>query len=117
MNKQSPTTLGAYLRSAREEAGFSLRQLAKLIGADYSYLARIEAGERVKPGGDILQRIADVLEVDAAELLTFIGVKPNLPKPQFYFRRTYGLSQAEAEEAAQLIAERYNKQPKHSKES
>lgn len=116
-NQASEASLGATIRTYREQAGLSQRQLAAMAELHHSVLARIENGEVTSPSADLLQRLADVLEVDAAELLAFIGVKPDLPKPQFYFRRAYGLTQAEAEEAARLIAERYHKQPKHSQEN
>jgi HTH-type transcriptional regulator, competence development regulator len=107
-------SLGEHIKTLREQAGYSQRQLAAQAGLHHSYLARLESGDNDKPAPDILQRIADVLEIDANELLAFIGIKPSLPEPRVYFRRAYGLSQAEAEEAARLIAERYNKQPKNN---
>jgi transcriptional regulator with XRE-family HTH domain len=85
-----------------------------MAGMHHSVLGRIENGEVTGPSADLLQRLADVLEVDSAELLRYIGAKPSLPEPKVYFRRAYDLSQAEAEEAARLIAERYRKQPKTS---
>jgi transcriptional regulator with XRE-family HTH domain len=98
MNDETPTTpLGAYIRKTREAAGFSLRQLAQLVGVNHGYLARIEAGERVKPGADVLQRIADVLEIDSQELLKFVGVKPSMPEPRVYFRKEFGVSDKELE--------------------
>jgi transcriptional regulator with XRE-family HTH domain len=72
-----PSTLGEYLRAERERAGISQRQLAGRVGIHNSYLARLENGETANPAADLLQRIAEVLEISSADLLAFIGVKPN----------------------------------------
>ena len=95
--------LGAYLRTKREAAGLSIRELARLAGANYAYLSRLESGERSEPSAELLQRIADVLETDAGELLAYVGVKPVLPEPRAYFRKQYGVSEAEAEEMAGML--------------
>lgn len=110
MNQDSqPTPLGEYLRAQRLEAGYSVRKLAALVGVDHGYLTRLESGERGKPSADVLQRIADALDIDAAPLLACIGVKPNMPAPRAYFRRAYGLSDAEATEAIKLLDERFGR--------
>lgn len=107
-----PKTLASVVREAREAAGLSIRQLATLVGLDFSVLSRIEAGKVARPSPEVLQNLAEVLELDAAELLTFIGVKMTLPEPKVYFRRAYGFSEREAEEAATIIAElRRRRQP------
>jgi transcriptional regulator with XRE-family HTH domain len=95
--------LGAYLRTKRQEAGLSIRELARLAGVDFAYLSRLESGERSEPSAELLQRIADVLETDAGELLAYVGVKPVLPEPRAYFRKRYGVSEREAEEMARLL--------------
>jgi transcriptional regulator with XRE-family HTH domain len=100
-----PTTLAGIIRAAREAAGLSVRQLAPLVGVHHSVLARIETGDIARPSPELLQNIADALEIDASELLAFVGVKANLPEPKIYFRKAYGMSEREAEEAEALIAE------------
>ena len=69
----------------------------------------------------MVQRIAEALELDSSELLAFIGVKPSsvLPAPRMYFRRAYGMTDAEAQETAaridDIIAELWaNKRRKES---
>lgn len=96
-------TLGQVVKAGREQAGLSIRECAKLVGLHYSNLSRLEAGEHDRPTAETLQRLADVLELDAATLLAFIGVKPALPEPKIYFRRAYGMSETEAAEAAAII--------------
>jgi transcriptional regulator with XRE-family HTH domain len=96
-------SLGEYLRAARERAGYSIRELANRVSVHFSYLARLESGETARPAPDLLQRLAAVLDVDAAELLAYIGVKPELPEPRAYFRRKLGVNAEEADVLARLI--------------
>lgn len=106
MNKHqnSPRpSLGKHLRTLREGAGWSQRQFAAVVGIHHSYLARLENGEAASPSAELLQRMAEVLEIDTSELLAYIGIKPSLPEPRVYFRRMYGLSPEQADEAAKLI--------------
>lgn len=69
--------LGATVRKYRERAGLSIRQLAATAEVNYAYLSRIENGIYTNPGADLLQRIAEALDIDPAKLLRFIGVKPS----------------------------------------
>src|SRR6266849_5822966 len=107
--KHSPRSLGETIRAHREAAGLSQRQLGSMADLHHSLLARIESGEVEKPSAELLQRLADTLEIDAQALLEFIGVKPNLPEPQVYFRKEFGVSDREAREIVKLIEERYVK--------
>jgi transcriptional regulator with XRE-family HTH domain len=100
---QDIPSLGATIRAGREAAKLSLRECAALVGVHYSYLSRLESGENDRPAPETLQRLAEVLELDASELFAFIGVKPVLPEPKMYFRRAYGMSDAEAAEATAII--------------
>ncbi len=40
------------------------------------------------PSAEKLQRLAEVLELDPAELLAYIGVQPSLPEPRLYSSRS-----------------------------
>lgn len=100
-------SLGERLRSERERTGWSQRQFARMVGVHHSYLARLENGETTNPAAELLQRMAEVLEVDATDLLVYIGVKPSLPEPRIYFRHRYGLSPEQAEQAARLIEQEF----------
>ncbi len=99
----APSTLGEYLRAERERVGMSQRQLANRVGIHNSYLARLENGETANPAADLLQRIADVLEVSSTDLLAFIGVKPpeGLPDLAPYLRAKYRMNDAAIREMAQ----------------
>jgi HTH-type transcriptional regulator, competence development regulator len=100
---EGPSTLADYLRAAREQAGISQRQLASRIGIHHSYLARLESGETANPAAELLQKIADVLEISAADLFAFIGVKPpqGLPELAPYLRAKYNLDEAAVRELAE----------------
>ena len=113
MATNQPQTLGATLRVARHEAGLSIRQLARAAEIHHSYLVKLENDQNDNPSAAHLQRLADVLEIDASDLLSFIGVEPpsTLPSPRVYFRRKFGLSDAEAARLSSLIAEYTNKPP------
>lgn len=107
-----PRTLGEYVRQAREAAGHSQRQLAKLAGVQHTYLARIENGTLASPQPEYLQRIADALGIDVTSLFVFLGVRPKLPEMRSYFRRKLGVNADEAEVLAQLIEDYQTKQDK-----
>ena len=61
--------LGARLREQRLKGGLTLAQVAEQSGFGKAYLSRIENGLKVPPIGT-LSRIADVLGIEAASLLT-----------------------------------------------
>lgn len=105
MSKFDAPTFGDYLRSVRERAGLSLRELAAAVGVSAPYLMRLETGARSKPSPDVLQRLADALGVDAADLFAFFGVRPaaTLPSTRTYFRRKLGVNANEADVLAKLI--------------
>jgi transcriptional regulator with XRE-family HTH domain len=96
-------TLGECIAANRRLAGLSQRQLAAQAGLHYSVLSRVERGEYMQLTPDILQRIADVLEIDSAELLRYVGVEPSLPEPRVYFRRKLGVNAATADVLARLV--------------
>lgn len=98
-------SVGDLIRAHREAAGYSMRQLAAMAGIHHSYLARLERGDKEKPTYEVLQRLADALEIDAGELLSFIGVRPTLPAPRVYYRRAFRLTDEEAEEADRRMQE------------
>ena len=114
MQRQS---LGQVLRAARLEAGLSTRQVATAAGLTHGYLVKLELDRIDNPSAAYLQRLADVLELDTGDLLSFIGVEPaaTLPSPRVYFRRKLGVSDAEAARLSRLIAD--NTKPPNFKET
>lgn len=79
----------------------SQRQLAGRVGIHYSYYSRLESGENDSPSAEVLQDLADVLEIPGADLLAFIGVKPaeGLPELAPYLRAKYHLDDEQIRKA------------------
>src|SRR5437764_3214488 len=73
----SPRELGIRLRSARENAGLSQRQLA-FLGCTAAYISRLEAGARV-PSLQMVNQLALRLDVSAQWLAA--GVEPTASEP------------------------------------
>ena len=65
--------LGAYIREQRENAQYSLRQLASVSGVSNPYLSQIERGLR-KPSADVLQQLAKALQISAETLYIRAGL-------------------------------------------
>jgi transcriptional regulator with XRE-family HTH domain len=70
--------LGAYIREQRENAQYSLRQLAQAAGVSNPYLSQIERGLR-KPSAEILQQLAKALEISAETLYVRAGLLDGTP--------------------------------------
>jgi transcriptional regulator with XRE-family HTH domain len=98
-------TLGSYLRSQRETAELSIRELARLSGVPASYITEIEGGKKTKPSAEILQKLANILEIDTADLFAFIGVTPSqgLPSVGPYLRAKYKLQGDALREATEQL--------------
>lgn len=62
--------LGETIRTYREEAGLSLRELARKVNVSAPFMSDVELGRRF-PKEETLQAIAAVLKVDQAELSKF----------------------------------------------
>ena len=66
-------------RKARIDAGLTLQELASAIDVDKSNLSKWERGERGLPQ-DSVARLAEVLTLDARELLIEVGLVELLGK-------------------------------------
>lgn len=106
-----PETLGEYVRQKRNEAGFSQRQLAQEAGVSFSNISRLESGFHTSPTPGLLKNVADVLDVDLAEMLSYLGIKvAGTGSLNDYLRRDYDLPDeavAEAQKAIERIAQKY----------
>lgn len=71
----TPAQLGAALRHLREARDASMEGVAAEVGIDTTWLGRIERGAG-NPSWSVVGRIADVLEVDAVELVRLAGTMP-----------------------------------------
>lgn len=67
--------LGAYVRSRRQAAGFSLRKLAEMIHVSPAYLSRVER-EVVPPSDALVRAVAEALGAESEELLLLAGRLP-----------------------------------------
>lgn len=70
---QAVDDIGTYIRTQREGAHVSLRQLARTAGVSNPYLSQIERGLR-KPSAEILQQIAKGLRISAEALYVKAGI-------------------------------------------
>ncbi|QBJ95773.1 XRE family transcriptional regulator [Rhodococcus sp. ABRD24] len=70
--------IGGFIRSQREAAQVSLRQLAQLAGVSNPYLSQIERGLR-KPSADVLAQIAKGLRVSSEVLYMQAGFLEQRP--------------------------------------
>lgn len=70
-------TFGQKLREFRQEKGMTLRALAEAAGVDFTYLSKIE-NDKVGylPGAETIRDLAQVLGVDAIELLELANKLP-----------------------------------------
>jgi transcriptional regulator with XRE-family HTH domain len=71
--------IGSFIRTQREAAQVSVRQLAQKAGVSNPYLSQIERGLR-KPSADVLAQIAKALRVSAEVLYVQAGIlEPSEP--------------------------------------
>jgi transcriptional regulator with XRE-family HTH domain len=101
MESTHPTReLGQLVRTAREEAGLSVRGLASAADVDSSWLSRLERGDYTSPDPRHLRALAQALGLDAAELFIAAGYQAGDELPAFapYLRARYDELPAEAVE-------------------
>lgn len=70
--------IGSFIRSQREAAQVSLRQLSQLAGVSNPYLSQIERGLR-KPSAEVLAQIAKGLRMSAEVLYVRAGILEERP--------------------------------------
>ncbi len=72
--------LGEFIRSQRELANLSLRQLAEMSKISNPYLGQVEKG-LYKPSADVLKNIASALQISAETMYTQAGLLDEDAKP------------------------------------
>ncbi|MDJ0715948.1 MAG: helix-turn-helix transcriptional regulator [Prochloraceae cyanobacterium] len=71
-------TFGQVIRQARKNKGYSQRELAKLIGIDFTYLSKLENNRAdYPPKEDVIKIIAQELQLDCEELIFLAGRIPS----------------------------------------
>ncbi|OIN80295.1 helix-turn-helix domain-containing protein [Mycobacterium malmoense] len=73
--------IGSFIRTQRENAQVSVRQLAERSGVSNPYLSQVERGLR-KPSADVLNQIAKALRVSAEVLYVRAGILEPSDKSQ-----------------------------------
>ena len=68
MNKQD--LMGKNIKSAREKTTYTQGDVAKKIGINANYYARIERGEHV-PSIKVLEAIAKILKLKTSDIVPF----------------------------------------------
>ena len=83
-DRQAFTTLGKTneMRDARKRKGFSQEQMAHKVGTTQSTYSRIESGFIERPNNEIVQRIADILEIPFDDLFVKENLEPSPPRMQ-----------------------------------
>ena len=72
--------LGAFIRSQRELARLSLRQLAEMTSLSHPYLSQVERGLH-QPSVRVLKLLAEALNVSAETLLVQAGLLSGRDEP------------------------------------
>jgi transcriptional regulator with XRE-family HTH domain len=90
--------LGRFLKSERERAGLTVRQLADAAGLVASTVSRLETGFIASPRPEHLQKLAHALKIDVEELYAAAGYLElgSLPELRAYLRTKYGLTDQQA---------------------
>jgi transcriptional regulator with XRE-family HTH domain len=72
--------LGVYIREARRQHGWSIRDLDKASGVSANYIFSIEKpGDSTRrPGAEVIGRLADALELDLNDLYQAVGWRHTL---------------------------------------
>ena len=73
MAKDKNSRLGGLLRKARTESGYTQRDVEREVGVSNAYLSQIEGGKVREPSPTILHKLAELYNVDYAELLNAAG--------------------------------------------
>ncbi len=68
---------GKIIRQARKDKGLSQRQLAKLLGLDFTYLSKLENNRAdYAPKEEVIRGLARNLDLDPQELIFLAGRIP-----------------------------------------
>lgn len=78
-------TLASILRSARESKGYKLHHVAKYCDISIAYLGALETGKALRPKIRILQKAAEILQIDPDVLIITAEKIP----PDVYWKIVY----------------------------
>ena len=118
MGKTARVKFGKFVRQKREAKQIGLREMARMIRVSPTYLSKVERDEFPPPAEDKIKAIADILDLDADELLTLGGkvssdlteiIKYGPPVMIQALRGTVGMSDGEKEEIFKGVVEAMKK--------
>jgi transcriptional regulator with XRE-family HTH domain len=91
MTKAQAKQLGTLITRTRERAGKSIRQVAREIDADPSWVLKVERGNAVSPAPELLARLAEALDIDLERIdrITRGHVSGGMPAMRTYFRAAF----------------------------
>ena len=91
------------IRNIRKSKKISLRKLSDMTGISRAYLYDLESNRRFNPTLFILQKIAEVLEVDIKDLFYSLNELDILKEEMYRRIDEYGIGSKEALEVSQVI--------------
>lgn len=91
------------IRNLRKNKKISLRKLSDMTGISRAYLYDLESNRRFNPTLFILQKIAEVLEVDIKDLFYSLNELDFLKEEMYRKIDEYGIDSKEALEVSQVI--------------
>lgn len=106
----SPTSLGVFLRKARQDRGMTLREVEEATKKEVSngYLSQLESGKISRPSPHILYTLSNVLNADYQNLMQRAGyILPGrtvrAPGGKHGRAATYAIDNLSADEESQLL--------------
>jgi transcriptional regulator with XRE-family HTH domain len=109
--------IGAYIKYQREKRNKSLNEFAKLINVDPSFILRLENGVYQSIGLDVVEKIAEGLEMGLEDLLGKAGLlsryKGELPEVEFFLKEKYQFPRQAIHDVIvflKFVEERYKKE-------
>lgn len=91
------------IRNIRKSKKISLRKLSDMTGISRAYLYDLESNRRFNPTLFILQKIAEVLEVDIKDLFYSLNELDNLKEEMYQKIDKYGRNSKEVLEVSQVV--------------
>lgn len=105
MTESQALRLGRVVAARRASVGLSVRELAHRLGVARGWVSGLENGRFLDPGAEKLAQLAEVLDIDPAEIDRIVqgAMTYGLPQPRAYFRAKYALSREEADQVVRYI--------------
>lgn len=91
------------IRNIRKSKKISLRKLSYMTGISRAYLYDLESNRRFNPTLFILQKIAEVLEVDIKDLFYSLNELDILKEEMYRRIDKYGINSKEVLEVSQVV--------------